>query len=103
MDNSKIIIIFIFFSFLTSCGVVKEGFKSPKQNKNDEFLVEKKSPLIMPPEFNDLPVPNSKNQMIKNEDKTIKNLIEISDENKNNKVKKNSSSLEGQILSEITK
>ena len=57
----------------------------------------------MPPEFNDLPVPNSKNQMIKNEDKTIKNLIEISDENKNNKEKKNSSSLEGQILSEITK
>ena len=28
--------------FLTSCGVVKEGFGSPKKENSDEFLVEKK-------------------------------------------------------------
>ena len=37
--------------FLTSCGVVKEGFSNNKKNSSDEFLVEKKSPLIMPPEI----------------------------------------------------
>jgi hypothetical protein len=39
--------------FLSSCAVVKEGFKSSRKQKtsNDEFLVEKKSPLIMPPNY----------------------------------------------------
>ena len=41
-------------------GQLKEGFKNQKKNSSDEFLVEKKSPLVMPPEFNELP--DSKNQ-----------------------------------------
>ena len=28
-----------------------------KKNNTDEFLVEKKSPLVMPPDFNELPIP----------------------------------------------
>ena len=43
---------------LQSCGTLKEGFKSQKKNSTDEFLVEKKSPLVMPPEFDELPMPN---------------------------------------------
>ena len=42
---------------LQSCATIKEGFRSQKKNSTDEFLVEKKSPLVMPPEFNELPVP----------------------------------------------
>ena len=42
---------------LQSCGSIKDGFRSQKKNSTDEFLVEKKSPLVMPPEFNELPVP----------------------------------------------
>ena len=48
--------------FLTSCGVVKEGFGSPKKDNSDEFLVEKKMPLKMPPKFNELPKPSETNQ-----------------------------------------
>mgnify|MGYP001408134853 CR=1 FL=1 len=47
---------FIFiFALLASCASVKESFDSRKKN-SDEFLVEKKSPLLMPPDYNDLPV-----------------------------------------------
>ena len=49
---------------LLSCGLVKEGFQNPKKKSSDEFLVEKKSPLVMPPNFNELPVPKI-DQMLK--------------------------------------
>ena len=43
---------------LYSCGTIKEGFTNQKKNSTDEFLVEKKSPLIMPPSYGELPVPS---------------------------------------------
>ena len=46
----------VFFTF-QSCQTVKEGFTSQKKKSTDEFLVEKKSPLVMPPDFNELPLP----------------------------------------------
>ena len=32
---------------LNSCGTLKEGFSSQKKDSIDEFLVEKKSPLVI--------------------------------------------------------
>ena len=48
----------VFFTF-QSCETVKEGFTSQKKKSTDEFLVEKKSPLVMPPDFNELPLPKT--------------------------------------------
>ena len=48
----------VFFNF-QSCQTVKEGFTSQKKKSTDEFLVEKKSPLVMPPDFNELPLPKT--------------------------------------------
>ena len=48
--------------FLESCGTwgeVKKGLTGQKTNSTDEFLVEKKDPLIKPPNFEELPVPGS--------------------------------------------
>ena len=53
----KYILIILIFSFLQSCGSVSEGFKLKKGNTGDEFLVEKKNPLVLPPNFNELPEP----------------------------------------------
>ena len=61
--------------FLTSCGSVKEGFSSKKKNNSDEFLVEKKSPLIMPPDYNELPVPKKENSVKETDENEIKSLI----------------------------
>ena len=70
--------------FLSSCGSVKSGFKNPKKDNSDEFLIEKKMPLKMPPAFNELPVPGQKNQA-KNDE--IKSLISKSENSTNEKSK----------------
>jgi hypothetical protein len=60
---------------ITSCGTVKEGFTNQKKNSSDEFLVEKKSPLIMPPRFEELPIPSNKKSDKKNQINNIELLI----------------------------
>ena len=75
MKQFKLFILFNIILFLTSCGSVKEGFSSQKKNNSDEFLVEKKSPLIMPPTFNELPVPKEKDLTQQSESNEIKSLI----------------------------
>ena len=66
----KITTIIISILALNSCGTVREGFSSQKKNSIDEFLVEKKSPLVMPPDFNELPLPQQTNQVIESEEST---------------------------------
>ena len=73
---TKLIILLILMITLNSCGTIKEGFVSKKKNSTDEFLVKKKSPLVMPPEFNELPIPGNNNQVQKNDENSdIKSLI----------------------------
>ena len=72
----KLTIIIISILAINSCGTVREGFSSQKKNSIDEFLVEKKSPLVMPPDFNELPLPKQTNQATQNEKNTdIKSLL----------------------------
>ena len=82
---------------LSGCNTVKKGFKNPKKNSSDEFLVEKKSPLVMPPEFNEHPIPNQNEDTSQKQENNIKNLI--SDNNGNDQ--KDPKILEGSILSKI--
>ena len=95
----KLLFIFILTFILQSCSTLKEGFRSQKKNSTDEFLVEKKSPLVMPPEYNELPVPELKNSENEIEDsESIKKLLTNSENtnstdlnsNKKNKNFKNS-------------
>jgi len=44
-----LIILGIALIILSGCNTAKKAFKNPKKNSSDEFLVEKKSPLVMPP------------------------------------------------------
>ena len=63
----------VFFTF-QSCQTVKEGFTSQKKKSTDEFLVEKKSPLVMPPDFNELPLPKTSENIEENDiEKLISN------------------------------
>ena len=101
MNNNKLLIICIFFLSLTSCGVVKEGFKSPKQNKSDEFLVEKKSPLIMPPEFNELPIPDNNQKSENNEETDIKKLITNNENSSTENISNQNTNFENSILEKI--
>jgi hypothetical protein len=60
---------------LCSCGTIKEGFTNQKKNSSDEFLVEKKSPLVVPPSYGELPIPSSEKTNKKNQTNNIESLI----------------------------
>ena len=64
---------------ISSCGTVKDAFTNQKKNSSDEFLVEKKSPLSMPPDYEELPVPKTLQNQSENDDKKIKSLITNND------------------------
>ena len=75
-----LLLIFLLFSF-NSCGTIKEGFTNQKKNSSDEFLVEKKSPLVMPPDYSELPVPSSKKNINSLNDNKIKELLTTNNSN----------------------
>ena len=83
----NILIICIFF-ILLSCSTVKEGFQNNKKNNSDEFLVEKKSPLVMPPDFDKLPIPSTNNE---NEEFTQNSLKEMIQKNNKSSASSNAS------------
>jgi len=87
---------------LSSCGTIRDGFSNQKKNNSDEFLVEKKSPLVMPPDYNELPIPNE--EKIEKETKDIKSLITKSKQEEiNEDLNKKNSSFEDSILKKIKK
>ena len=60
----NILIILTVSSFLFSCG----GFKLKKKaDSGEEFLIEKKDPLILPPDFSKLPKPNEQPETVDDE------------------------------------
>ena len=93
--------------FATSCGgtwdSVKRGLTGQKSNSTDEFLVEKKDPLILPPNFEDLPAPS---QALENEEeiedfqKTLEGLSAETTESDNSQSSQGS---EQSILEQIRK
>ena len=74
----KINFLLITFLFLISCAGVEEAGKvlrNEKTKTTDEFLVEKKEPLVMPPDYNKMPEPDSlKKSQIDEKDKIRKIL-----------------------------
>ena len=103
MKIFKKLILLSFIYILSSCGTLKEGFTNQKKNNNDEFLVEKKSPLIMPPEYNELPLPNSESNQALSEENSIKKLItnEEKTTNTSNANSSESTGLEETLLKKI--
>ena len=97
----KIILSIIILLFSVSCQSVKDGLTMKKKNNSDEFLIEKKNPLILPPEYGNLPKPeNNEEENNQNETNKIKSLLDS--EKKLDKRKTNTTSnLESLILKEI--
>ena len=101
----KILFLIFIIIFLQSCQSAKDALTLKKKNNSDEFLVEKKSPLVLPPDYGKLPVPKKLNNQ-SNEEKIVEEDIESSFGKKtifNNQTIKNSkpSSLEKSVLKKI--
>ena len=102
MRYLKILIILSSSLFLFSCGGLKEGFTNQKKNNSDEFLVEKKTPLVMPPNYNELPEPKINQQEITEEKNPIKSLLIQEDDPLNdNEIDDKDKKLEDSLLEKI--
>ena len=100
MKYFKLLIFFQLILFLYSCSTVKEGFTNQKKSSSDEFLVEKKSPLVMPPDYNDLPVPDQNMETSETNENKIKDLV-TKNENEHNNSEDGNLDIEQSILKKI--
>ena len=71
----SLILILVIAVLFSGCSSVKSAFDSGRKNSSDEFLVEKKSPLSMPPDFDELPVPKADKEKKVDQDNDIELLI----------------------------
>ena len=102
---NKFIVIFLTIFFLEGCTTISDGLSLKKKDKIDEFLVEKKNPLILPPDFEKLPIPRSlaeKEDDNKENDVNL-NIANILKKKSNNNFKKNDSSVKESIMKKINK
>jgi len=96
MKNLKIVLLLLFFIFLSNCASFQEVM-SGKTKTTDEFLVKKKDPLVLPPKHKELPLPKSKSENKKSFEKMLGSSSETTDS------QKSISSLENMILKELRK
>lgn len=93
----------IFLILITACSGLKDAGKVLRNEKirtTDEFLVKKRNPLVLPPNYEEIPEPGSILKEKEDQEDNIKKLLkapETIDE------KKASSSVEESILSRIKK
>lgn len=97
-------IIILVSIFLTSCQSIKDGLSGRKSENSDEFLVQKKNPLVMPPEFMKLPKPKEEinDEEISIEEQTDIETILSLDTSTNTKIN-SSDSAENFVLEQLNK
>ena len=104
MNKIKFFLIAIIF-LLNSCQNVKDALEGKRRSKTgDEFLIEKKNPLALPPNFEDLPEPVDTievNETSESENEDDLQKIIAQSEGISNQEINTSESLEGLILEEI--
>ncbi len=99
---NKTFLIVITILLLSSCS----GFKLKKKSTSgEEFLIEKKDPLILPPDYSELPKPNEQNNQSIEEDDQIKLETIFDGDNSNNdsEIKETESGLKESVLKKIQK
>ena len=118
--NKLYIIVLTFLFIVNACAKLSEGMTGSKRSKSsDEFFVHKKKPLVLPPDFNVMPMPKPTEKK-QTQDNDIEKLLGIKNQTQNDndienllKTKKNTSSntsqsasdksLENSILEKINK
>ena len=95
----------LIFIALIGCKSVKEGLTGQKKNNTDEFLIQKKNPLVQPPEFNKLPEPYNSSKVAEIKEGDIDFSGILTEKKTKTKISSNSQksniSLEKNILEKI--
>ena len=104
INKFAILTFFGLLFLLSSC----ENLAGGKKDNTDEFLVQKKNPLVLPPDYNDLPLPKDyeikDDQSTANIDDEIKKLMESEKKDSvSNNDSAGDSSLEDSIIKILNK
>ncbi len=100
--NRSLLYFFIVF-FLHSCGAMSDAGKVLRNEKiktTDEFLVKKRQPLVLPPDYDTLPTPGKLKGKV-DTNNNINKILKIP--NQSDTSKSNSTSVEQSILNKIGK
>ncbi len=103
----SILTIFFISLLLNACSSIGEGLSGSKKKGSEEFLVEKKAPLVLPPSFGELPEPgkkidNNKTTTANENASSIEEIINTSSSSAKSKRNNNSkSSVEQSIIDKI--
>ena len=105
INKSLILISLIGLILLPSCQSLKEGLSVQNKKSGDEFLVQKKNPLVKPKNFNEIPKPSQKKSNVTQktaEEDNIEDLFQI-DTQETSSENSDLSVLEKSILKKINK
>ena len=95
------LLIFLVTSCADSWSNVKRGLTGAKRQSTDEFLVQKKDPLILPPDFDSLPSPSDREEVVEEMSSFEKTLRKTSETEITSSTA--GSSAENSILKQIRK
>ena len=103
--NNPLIASLLILLFLNSCGTIAEGLGASKKKGSEEFLVEKKAPLVLPPSFGELPEPGKEpEENIISNKKNSSNIKDIINQSSSVNTSENSiakNSIEESIIKKI--
>ena len=106
--NNYLIFLLFFLLLFSGCQDVKKGLSGKKIDQGEEFLVIKKNPLVVPPDFEKMPIPKNEieeSNSIKvenNQDNDFKKLLKTQDQNVDlSDSRENSGDLEKKIIDKI--
>ena len=93
---SKLIIFIstLLLIFLNNCQGLRDNLSMKKKANTDEFLVQKKDPLILPPDYENLPSPGEGNLGLE-EDSIFQDTLDTGEDSST------STSIESSILKKI--
>ena len=91
LNKLTILLLSLIFIFLHGCQSVRDNLSMKKKENSEEFLVQKKNPLVLPPNYGDLPKPLSEEKIINQKEQKV----DLS------KIFKNSKKLESKSSSDI--
>ena len=100
--NKFFFLILLLFT-ITSCQNLKDALQGKKYESSDECLVIKKNPLVLPPNFNELPTPKdvADNTQIENIEDEIEDLLSSIKDNDGEAEESSSSETESFVLEKI--
>ena len=99
----KIFLFFVLIFILSSCQSIKENLSMKKKDSVDEFLIKKKNPLVVPPEFSKLPVPKDQTKETEENNEEELDLSKIITGSETISERKSSNNLEKSISDILNK